>query len=265
MWIAPAASTTASASTASPFDTTMPVTAPPRSNATRSTVQSVRTSNRAVEFDRSGHRYASADVTRRPARRVSGVTSAPTSPSSNNRSTRPSSTSAGRSTGIRLRCQATSTSSHPHARYRAGSPRSATIALTALDPPTPRPRRYRVSGPLAVRRAVRSSWTRPSTASAAKQSSPSIAGGTSPGSSGGPDSTSTTWCPASQSRRAATHPPDPAPTTIHFTPSTSRRGAPRRRRKAGQVCRVVVPHQSPGLYGLVRRHEFGQRRVQRVQ
>ena len=72
-WIAPAASTTRSADITSPLASSTPIARRP-SKTTRSTGESART----TRFSRSstGHSEASAEVTRRPARRVSSARSA---------------------------------------------------------------------------------------------------------------------------------------------------------------------------------------------
>ena len=115
-----------------------------------------------------------------------------------------------------------SVSSHPHDRYRFGSPRSATIALTTDEPPRPRPRRYGRAVAPAVRVAEISPSLRSARSAAAKKLSASTSGGTAPATRSGPDSTSTTRRSGSSERRAATtHPADPAPTTIH-APATPR-------------------------------------------
>ena len=67
--------------------------------------------------------------------------------------------------------------------------------------------------------------------------------------------------PASQSLRAATHPPDPAPTTIHFTQVLAPSPSGGRARWAASLYRTS----STGLVSRCRRDEIRQRRVQCVQ
>ena len=112
---------------------------------------------------------------------------------------------------------------------------SAINALTAEEPPTPRPRRYRVTPCSTVRRACKFGHTRPGTSNGEAQLSPVTPAGVCDVDWFGPASISKTCVAESCDNRAAnTAPADPAPTTITSNLSTNPPSQHRRRhRRAG--------------------------------
>ena len=89
------------------------------------------------------------------------------------------------------------------------------MALTADDPPTPRPRAYGPGGCCGVRLAMSSGHSRPGSAIAANTSMPAMPAGVSDAAWSAPASSSSTdRAGSSLSRAATTAPAEPAPTTM---------------------------------------------------